>query len=107
MRILNTELRYSLRMQVAYEQLAGHPYDGMHPVTDATLLLYCALITAEKPREGLTYVELLDHLDAHPGDLTRFCEWLDREAARIAELTQEEAPKDASGDADEKKSPGD
>lgn len=89
--IKDTEIRYSLRMQVAYEQMTGRPYDGSRPITDLTILLYSALITAKEPAKGLTYEELLDWLDEHPSELRRFGEWLKEEGARVQQLTAEPA----------------
>lgn len=87
MRIYDTEIRYSLRMQVAYEQITGHAYTGRHPVTDSTTLLYCALVTAKEPPEGLTYDGLLEWLDEHPVELVRFGDWLRGESERVRLLT--------------------
>lgn len=87
MRIYDTEIRYSLRMQVAYEQITGHAYTGSHPVTDSTTLLYCALVTAKEPPEGLTYDGLLEWLDEHPVELVRFGDWLRGESERVRLLT--------------------
>ena len=87
MRIYDTEIRYSLRMQVAYEQITGHAYTGSHPVTDSTTLLYCALVTAKEPPEGLTYDGLLEWLDEHPVALVRFGGWLRGESERVRLLT--------------------
>lgn len=87
MRIYDTEIRYSLRMQVAYEQITGHAYTGSHPVTDSTTLLYCALVTAKEPPDGLTYDGLLEWLDVHPVELVRFGDWLRGESERVRLLT--------------------
>ena len=94
MRIYDTEIRYSLRMQVAYEQITDHAYTGSHPVTDSTTLLYCALVTAKEPPEGLTYDGLIEWLDEHPVELVRFGDWLRGESERVRLLTSATSEED-------------
>lgn len=83
MKILDIELKYSLRMFVAFEGITGKPF-ALDGYTDLIALILGAVITAPSVRSGQskcpTADEVYDYLDEHPEAITEFSAWLEQSA---------------------------
>lgn len=81
MEIFGLNLRYSIRMFVAYEALTGKPFAG-GSVTALFNLLLSALATAPAVMNGTREMpsaeDLYNHIDAHPDTLEHFVQWVAR-----------------------------
>ena len=92
MQILGIECKYSLRMFVAFEGITGRPF-ALNGYTDMIALILSAVVTAPEVRSGTrecpTADEVYDYLDAHPGAVEEFTEWLTK-SARPDDMISEE-----------------
>lgn len=77
-------LRYGLRALFMYEQLTGHPYEGGR-LEEAYRLLHASLL-AHNTEYALSFEELVDACDADPTPFERFCELVQLEADRLAQI---------------------
>ena len=79
MKVLDIELRYSLRMFVAYESLTGEPFTG-GTVSSAINLLVAAIATSKDVMDGSktmpTLDAIYDAIDADEKLLTDFSAWI-------------------------------
>ena len=107
MEIFGLNLRYSIRMFVAYEALTGKTFAG-GSVTALFNLLLSAIATAPDVMNGShempTAEKVYDYIDAHPDALERFAEWL-TVRGRADELLAPEDEADADGEKKSSPSP--
>lgn len=99
MEILGIKLKYSLRMYVAFEGIAGKSF-SLDSYTDIITLIFAAIVTAPAVRSGdkdcPTADEIYNYLDEHQDTIRTFVEW----------LTSQSRPDDmmsAGDDVDDKK----
>lgn len=85
MKIKVDELKYSIRMFMLFESIAGRTYQG--GLNDNITLFYSAISTTAKANErkgltaqSITADELIDLIDEEPKLLEDFMQWLTRNA---------------------------
>lgn len=90
------ELRYSFRMMMIYEQIAGKTLDWQHLTTQDLVILFYATVIAtlqyNKNSTPLKYEDFLNWIDDNGSDmlLVKFANWYAEAVTRQAELVNPE-----------------
>lgn len=95
------EIKYSLRAQFVYEQIAGVPFSPAK-MLNVYLLIYCCLLCFNDTFR-ITFDQFIDRLDQDPALNRNLIQWITMEANLLSNLTGDKNDNNGNEEIDEKK----